>query len=280
MTATVYMIGNAKGGVSKTTVTTMLAFQTSYFRGEKTLVLDLDATPSATMMIAKSANIENISQSLIRGIRSGNLEKEILPITDNLDLIPGSPMLDDLDMYLGQIYPNSKAHQLNLLNELLEPLRQRYDRIFIDLPPNYKYFHESAILASDYCILPMQVQDFSLSAAEIYINRMNKTAETYGADINVVGIVPVFVNKDSNEEKFFFEQTKEYFGNVVVETPLTNKERIKAFSRTGIQVPDESTGLFDKRWILDAHDIFRDIWNELLMREDYFEELKGGVINE
>lgn len=274
MTATVYMIGNAKGGVSKTTVTTMLAYQTSHFRGEKTLVIDLDPTPSATMILAKSADYEEIHQSLIRGIRVGSLEHEILPIDENLDIIPGSTALDDLDLYLEGIYPGDKGEQLNLLNELLEPLRSRYDRIFIDLPPNYKYFHESAILASDYCVLPMQVQDLSLTAAEIYIKRMNRTAEEYGSDINIVGIIPVFVSRDSNEEKFGHEQIREYYGNVVVDTPLLNRERIKGFSRTGIMVNTRDP------WVKDAHEIFANIWDELQLREDYFENLKGGAINE
>lgn len=267
MSAKVYMIGNAKGGVGKTTVSTMLAFHTSHFQKEKTLVIDMDSTPAATVMLTRSAGLEKITKTLMRGIRLKNLENEIISVNEFLDVIPGSPQLDELDDYLEEAYPGDRRQQINLINELLEPLKNKYDRIFFDLPPQYRYYHEAAILASDYCIIPLHAQELSLTAVEIYIKKMNNTAELYDTGIDVIGLVPVIVNKDSNEEMFGLEQVKDIFGDLVIETVMPHRERMKTFARTGILLYEDHKDT----WIADAHNIAGEIWSDLQVRQAYFD---------
>lgn len=272
MSAKTYLMGNLKGGVSKTTVTTMLAYQTAVFRGEKTLVIDMDPSPGATKLLAKTANITEITKSITGGFMTGDLTTQIMPVLENLDMIPGDESFGDLTRLLEQLFPGDLNAQFNYLNILLEPLREEYDRIFIDLPPSQHDYHRNAILASDYCILPLQIQDPSLDAAELYIRFMNDMAENYDADIQVLSIVPVAVSSGSKEEQFSLDTAREMYGTNVYEHVLPQRERIRTFARDGIQHPDEQKGL-GKGWTKEVHEYFSDLWDELQEVEKYFETL-------
>lgn len=58
MTATVYTVGNFKGGVGKTKLVTMLAYDNAILRDKKTLIIDMDPQANASQIMAKTADIK------------------------------------------------------------------------------------------------------------------------------------------------------------------------------------------------------------------------------
>lgn len=280
MSAKVYSMGNLKGGVAKTTLTTMLAYQATVFNGEKTLVIDMDPSPGATKLLAKTGGIDEISKSITDGFIDGSLVDQVMPIMENLDLIPGDESFGDLTRLLERLFPGEWYDQFNYLNTLLEPLRDQYDRIFIDLPPSQHDYHRNAIMAADYCIIPLQMMIPSLDAADQYLSFIDDLAHEYDINIQLLGVAAVATAKDSKEELFALEEASKMYGPNLFDTVIYYKERIKAYAREGISHPNDGVFPIDKKWNKDAHSPFESLWKEALKREEYFESIKeGGAIN-
>ncbi|AWV73818.1 ParA family protein (plasmid) [Latilactobacillus curvatus] len=62
--ATTLTIGNFKGGVGKTKMATMLAFDNALIRNKKTLVLDLDPQGNATKILARTGGLSKIQYTI------------------------------------------------------------------------------------------------------------------------------------------------------------------------------------------------------------------------
>lgn len=270
MTAKVYVIGNLKGGVSKTTLTTMFAYQTALFDNERTLVIDMDPSPGASLKLAKSGDVDYLGTSITNGFLEGDLEPEIISIKNNLDLIPSNSSFGDLTRLLIRLFPDSLEDQFTYLKKLIEPLKEKYDRIFIDTPPSQLDYHKNAIMAADYCIIAFQTQEPSLEAAKDYIDLMSFMVENFDANLQVLGVVPVFTNKRSEEEKFVFEKALDLYGGNVLNTKLYHQERIKGFATRGIEFRKLPSGRMDM-WDLRAHEPFKQMWKELMINETDYE---------
>jgi len=270
MTATVYVVGNFKGGTSKTTIATMLAYQTSVFRKEKTLVIDMDTQANASIKLAKTGDIENIDRSITRAYMDGNLSNQIMEINEYLDLIPCDNTFRHITDILNKKFPKNKLKQVTYLKEMIKPLLNRYDRIFIDVPPSYSDYADNAIMASDYAIIALQMQEMSVQGARNYVEYMNFMAKTYGANIQVAGLIPVLVKSEGRSEIATQDMARNYFGDSVLDSVLTHQERLKIFDIEGIHYrvqPNGSPDMWDKR----AHDTFSSIWDELMENQGILE---------
>ena len=60
------------------------------------------------------------------------------------------------------------------LNKLLQPLRKIYDYIIIDIPPTISLITDSALYASDFCVIILQTQERSLQGAKAFVEYIQK----------------------------------------------------------------------------------------------------------
>lgn len=81
--------------------------------------------------------------------------------------------------------------QVTYLKKLLDPIRDQYDYIFIDVPPTISDFSDNAMMAADYVLIILQTQELSLEGTETYIKYLQFMADNYDDDIQVVGVLPV-----------------------------------------------------------------------------------------
>ena len=69
MTATTYTVGNFKGGVGKTKIVTMLAFDNAVVNKKKTLVIDIDPQANASQILARTVDLDHIDKTIVDGIQ-------------------------------------------------------------------------------------------------------------------------------------------------------------------------------------------------------------------
>jgi len=119
-----------KGGIGKTSLATAFAEGSSRL-GFRVLAIDLDMQGNLT----QSFNMKKHGQSVLYHAIIGEKEIEdvIVPVTENLHLLPSSLDNSQIEHVL-----NSKQtiNITNFFNEMLEPLKNRYDLIVIDCPFN------------------------------------------------------------------------------------------------------------------------------------------------
>lgn len=258
------VVGNFKGGVGKTKVSVMACWELAYKHNKKVLLVDMDPQGNASTLIARSTGVTEINVSIFDGFKNGSLKECIIPMSDNLHIIPSQVSFKNLPKFL---YSNIKEEidQVSYLKKLLDPHRDDYDYIFIDVPPTISDFSDNAIMASDYVLIILQAQELSLEGAETYVKYLQFMADNYDADIQVVGVLPVLLRPGGRVDISTIERAKVLFGeDNVMKNFVKHLERLKAWDITGITNNDQH----DKK----AHQVFIDVVDEMLDKLERFEE--------
>ncbi|MCX7596681.1 MAG: AAA family ATPase [Fischerella sp.] len=190
-------IYNNKGGVGKTTTTLNLA-ATLAFLGKQTLIIDFDPNQvDLTNSLALKPKedtlyswLENKASTSVPAGLSFRLSFQI-PSKGQIafDIIPSDQKL----MELGE--EELRQHiKITRLRQVIEPLKSRYDYILIDSPPNWRFFSQSALYASDVVLIPTKHNNmFSLENAAVVIQRFIPEIQAKRNDGGPIAL-PIFYN--------------------------------------------------------------------------------------
>lgn len=263
--STTLTFGNFKGGTGKTTNATMTGIELSN-RNQKTLLIDLDPQANATNLYLKTKqNIDSnefvtFDKTLMAGIRDENLYETIINIKDNLDILPSAA---DFSLYPRYMETKKASYQerVEYLSELIEPLKEKYDWILIDIPPTISLITDSALYASDYCLIVLQTQERSLQGAEAFIKYIqNEVINTFNAPtLEVLGILPVLLKNNAPVDNSTLESAYKIFGKEnIFKIIVKNMERLKRYDVTGVTFNDQ----FDKKVQL----VYSEVVNEINKR--------------
>ena len=145
--STIIAVVNQKGGVGKTTTVVNLAAALTDM-GLRVLVCDFDPQANATSGLGvDKRKVKHTSYSLI--IEESTAQQAILH-TEFADVIPSSADLAGAGVEL-----ISFDHRERQLRKALEPVREKYDVIFIDCPPSLEMLTLNGLIAADGILIPV-----------------------------------------------------------------------------------------------------------------------------
>lgn len=165
MPATVYTVGNFKGGVGKTKSATQLAYDNARFKNRKTCLIDIDPQANATKIFLKTAHISKPKKTISDALLNNDILSCITNISDNLDLVACDTRFRSFSKYANSI--DDEKNKILILSNLITPLKEMYDDIFIDVPPTISEYTDNAMAASDYSIISFQTTDESFDGVKI-----------------------------------------------------------------------------------------------------------------
>jgi len=153
-----------KGGVGKTTST---FFTSQRIAGYGSKVLVIDADPQGNLTNAFHLEDEGIeideNTPILADVLDQNrkdkvsIEDAIIPIYDNLHLLPSTPTNSIIDSIIEAQYPNPAK----TLTKIIDPLKAKYDYIIIDSAPAINKLLAGIVYASDLIIIPVNPDKFS-----------------------------------------------------------------------------------------------------------------------
>ncbi|PQE87624.1 ParA family protein, partial [Enterococcus faecalis] len=136
------------------------------------------------------------------------------------------------------------------------------DYIIIDTPPTISDFTNNAILTSDYIVLVMQTQLWSLYAVETYLPYIEQMNETYNSNCTILGVVNMLLDKNGTVDNDVVRKAKEIFGSLLFEQNIYNRQRVKRYSAEGIPLEIKNNNRHDT----DALNMYETLSKEILKR--------------
>ncbi len=179
MSKTIAM-ANFKGGVGKTTSVLNIGAALAQM-GKKTLLIDLDPQANLT----NSLGVADPGVTIYNILRKTEKIKTQNVIT-NLSLIPSSLELNKAELEMA-----SEFKREEILNKLLNPIKQQYDYILLDCPPSLGLLTINAFVAADYIIVPIEAEYLALKGYSI----LNEAISAVGLHID-----HVFITKYDNRK--------------------------------------------------------------------------------
>lgn len=196
---------NYKGGVGKTSLTANLGAELAW-RGRKVLLIDLDAQASLTFSFispedwiksfADHRTIKSWFDAFEKGkpialsslVYTPQRIKSRLMGKGELDIICSHLGLINVDLDLavklgGATLAQAKLNFINIHRRLTMGLQEaafdEYDAILIDCPPNFNIVTKTAIVASDYIMVPTRPDQLSTLGIDYLMRNVEKLIKDY-----------------------------------------------------------------------------------------------------
>lgn len=197
---------NMKGGVAKTTLAVNVADCLNRRHDASVLFVDVDPQFNATQCLLSpedyishvnggGCTIVDVFDRKARatvGVIDGPKEsaprslEEIEPIQirEDFDLLPGA-----LDLYRLEMAPGEgREHRLK---RFLEKIAERhdYDYVLIDTPPTPSVWMTSALIASDYYLIPVRPDPISLTGIDLLRSIVKEKSDNFSLTTRCAGVV-------------------------------------------------------------------------------------------
>ena len=186
-------VSNVKGGVSKTSTAAILSAGLTQ-RGNNVLMIDSDPQTNLTMCFLPEP--PDGTPSIYHVYADGkSLDEVRTSIKENLDLIIGDFELCNADMQF------LKAGRLKMLRKAIKSIKSDYDFIVIDTPPNLGILSLNAFLVSDYIIVPMAADSFSLKGVRLLKQTLDEVTEETEKAVSVTGLLLTKYTNRTNVSK-------------------------------------------------------------------------------
>jgi chromosome partitioning protein len=222
---------NQKGGVGKTTTVINLSAQLAK-ENKRVLVIDLDPQANLTaVMTGGEFKFESSITDVFESAKNNPIKNAITPavskkgVIENLYICP-------TDIRLSRVIEQSltKVHRERILLKQLDSIKDDYDIVLLDCPPNLSLTSVNAMMAADLFLIPVDGGSFSLNGLADLLDALEEVKET--EDVNYA----VFRNEYAKANKLINNYLQEELDNLegqVLKTTIRRTEVIGQASVTG-----------------------------------------------
>lgn len=217
----VVVVSNHKGGVGKTAISVHLA-QYLEEQAKRVLFIDLDGQGNSSKTLNAYAS----------GVLSSQLFSGEVPDVvqeQGITLIAADPKLSDLEQA-------PKQQVLSALRRVLPEYGDSFDYCVIDTPPGAGLRVTSALLAAQYVLSPVEMDDYSIDGITQMLQTIFGIKKQYNPELAFVGMLPNRLNALSVAQKAALEELLAKYAQFMVPAKIGNRSSIPEALRAGVPV--------------------------------------------
>lgn len=207
-------VANQKGGVAKTTITRNLA-AALVERGKRTLLIDFD--PQGALTISLGVNPLQLDKTIYNVLidTSLPLKNVILSPRHGIDLAPAN-----IDLSGAEVDLLNEIGRERILKEIIEPIQDNYDYIFIDCPPSLGLLTINALTAANGVFIPVQCQYLAFRGMQLLLRTIEKVRARSNPQLKIVGLLPTLYDARTAHSKEVLSELRTTFKDKLIDIPV------------------------------------------------------------
>ena len=225
----VIAVANQKGGVGKTTTCVNLTAALTEL-GKKVLLADCDPQGNSTSGMGVSKHSRpNAHDVLIDGV----------PAAEALVRLPyGWVLPTNTDLSGAEVELADKERREYRLREVLEPIRDDFDYIFVDCPPSLGLLPLNAFTAADSILVPLQCEYYAMEGVADLTTSVKMANKRLNKDLYIEGILLTMYDARLNFAEQVSAELRRYFGDRVYDSVIPRNVRLAEAPSHGVPITE------------------------------------------
>ena len=219
---------NQKGGVGKTTSAVNLTAALTE-AGRKVLLCDFDPQANATsgMGLDKKKLRYSVYDAVINEIPA----EQVIQTTKYGDVLPSSA-----DLAGAAVELLSMEQPSGCLKAVLEPLKNKYDLIFIDCPPSLEMLTLNGLAASDGILVPVQCEYYALEGLSDLMGTLRMVKKRINPKLEIFGVALTMFDGRTNFSNQVAQEVRRHFPGKVYANVIPRNIRLAEAPSHGLPV--------------------------------------------